>query len=840
MGTIESITGYTYDASGNMVSMTDPEGNTTRFTHDHMGNVLTRQDPRGNVWQYAYDAKGRRISITDPAGGTTQRYYDAKNNLIKEIDPAGREKTFAYDGEGRLESITDALGNTTSYGYDSDGRLVRTIDSGGISTATEYDESDQSGCSNCFGADEKRPSTVVYPTFAKEYEYDSLGRKILERDILSDTLTHTTRYEYDASGNVTVVTDKEGTVTRKEYDELGRLRRIIDAKGGITGFGYDDRGNLISLTDPNGNTTWFEYDRSNKVTKETRPMGQETGYAYDAAGNLIRKTDAGGQVTEYEYNHAGKVTQVRYFSATDQATPVKTVSYTYDAVGNLLSYGDGTTSGQYVYDAMNRKVSETVDYGSFSLSYSYTPNGMKESFTGPDGIRYEYTYDAGGRLKGIEVPGKGFITYNEYRWNRPATMSLPGGTVKEYTYDPLMRYREIKSDAPDDSALTNYHYAHDKMDNVLSKATEHGSYAYTYDEIYQLTHADNPGAGDETYTYDGAGNRITATGTPGTWTYNRNNELVGYGDLSFEYDANGNMVRKVQGSQETSYLYDIENRLVRVEDGAGTVIAQYYYDPFGRRLWKEVSGTRTCFFYSEEGLIGEYTSSGSQVRAYGYRPGSLWTTDPLFMKAGSQYYFYHNDHLGTPQKMTDINGAVVWSARYDSFGKAGIDAASTVTNNLRLPGQYYDEESGMHYNWNRYYQPTTGRYISTDPIGFEGQDFNLYKYAKSNPLIFIDNEGKVWGLVIVGAVIWLEAPTVLENLGDADIHRRSYNYYNDLYKQTNNPVYYTEANKEFHAMSHHLLYIGLKAHEITEFANSSSKAEAIVKIITSRVCDVWR
>lgn len=212
-GTAESMTSYAYDASGNMVSMTDPEGNTTHFTHDWMGNVLTRQDPRGNIWEYAYDAKGRRISITDPAGGITHRYYDAKNNLIREIDPAGREKTFEYDQEDRLISSTDALGNTTTYDYDADGRLVRTInpeggvteniydsdgrlsrtiDSAGISTATEYDESDQSGCSNCFGADGKRLSAAVYPTFAREYEYDSLGRKTVERDVLSDTLSYVT------------------------------------------------------------------------------------------------------------------------------------------------------------------------------------------------------------------------------------------------------------------------------------------------------------------------------------------------------------------------------------------------------------------------------------------------------------------------------------------------------------------------------------------------------------------------------------------------------------------------------------------------------------------------
>ncbi len=102
--------------------------------------------------------------------------------------------------------------------------------------------------------------------------------------------------------------------------------------------------------------------------------------------------------------------------------------------------------------------------------------------------------------------------------------------------------------------------------------------------------------------------------------------------------------------------------------------------------------------YADEGLIGEYTATGTEIKTYGWKPGSTWGTDPLFMKIGSQYYFYHNDHLGTPQKMTSISGAVVWSATYSSFGKAVVDADSTVENNFRFPGQYCDIETGLHYN----------------------------------------------------------------------------------------------------------------------------------------------
>ncbi|MCP4285496.1 MAG: type IV secretion protein Rhs, partial [Gammaproteobacteria bacterium] len=205
--------------------------------------------------------------------------------------------------------------------------------------------------------------------------------------------------------------------------------------------------------------------------------------------------------------------------------------------------------------------------------------------------------------------------------------------------------------------------------------------------------------------------------------HNANNELTVYGDdITYDYDANGNMIRKSAGSVAVNYIYNVQYRLIRVEDElSGLVLAEYYYDPFGRRLWKEVDGTRTYFFYSDEGLVAEYDETGNELRSYGYQPDSTWTTDPLWLKQNGQYYWYQNDHLGTPQKLIDINGTEVWSAQYTAFGEAQVQV-ETVTNNLRFPGQYFDPETGLHYNWFRYYDPGIGRYLRVDPIGFGGKD----------------------------------------------------------------------------------------------------------------------
>jgi RHS repeat-associated protein len=143
-------------------------------------------------------------------------------------------------------------------------------------------------------------------------------------------------------------------------------------------------------------------------------------------------------------------------------------------------------------------------------------------------------------------------------------------------------------------------------------------------------------------------------------------------------------------------------------------------------------------------MIGEYNESGEQIQSYGYRPGSTWTTDPLFLKENSAYYFYQNDRLGTPQKINTVSGALVWAAKYSAFGEADIDPTSTVMNNFRFAGQYEDAETGLYYNWHRYYDPTTGKYIKADPIGLKG-GLNLYKFAKANPQKYGDPKGLFCG-----------------------------------------------------------------------------------------------
>jgi RHS repeat-associated protein len=761
-----STTSYTYDSKGNVGTITDPEGGLTQilgydlmgnafrikdargydrtYTYDDMGRLRSQTHPLGNTTSYEYDAAGNRSAAVNPYLKRFEYGYDAHNNLVSARDPYDQSVFTQYNADNLPLKVTDQEGKETFYEYDNEGRLISTTDGNGNTILMEYTENAGQQCVSCGeGGKGASPSAIIYPTFRKKFKYDPRGRKIEEKDILGTGLEneYTTTFGYDPAGNLSWVRDKEGKLTSYVYDELNRLAREIDPAGNETRYAYDVRGNLRFLTDGKNQTTEFRYDRANRLVKEIRPMGQELSYQYDAAGNLIQRVDSKNQKRSYGYDQAGRLVNTRYYNPTDPVIPVKTVLFTYDNLGNLLTYDDGTTSAAYAYDDLSRKLQETVNYGAFvkSIGYEYYANGTKKSFTGPDGTTYAYSYDPNNQVSSINIPGVGQITYNTYQWTRPTLITLPGGSRKEMAYDPLMRIKQITAKDPGGNAVLNYQYGYDRMDNIVNKATEHGPYTYNYDKLYRLVTADGGPLTAENYTYDPVGNRLTSA-TATNWSYNQNNELQSYNGVTFQYDRNGNTTQKNDNGTIQNFLYNEDDRLTEVKDGAGAVIATYYYDPFGRRLWKEVGGARTYFMYADEGLVAEFEGTGLETKSYGYAPNSTWTTNPLFMKERTQYYFYHNDHLGTPQKMTTVNGSTVWSAKYESFGKAVVDPSSTIVNNLRFPGQYYDAETGLHYNYHRYFEPRTGRYLASDPIGIQA-GVNGFIYAKANSVNLIDPLG---------------------------------------------------------------------------------------------------
>jgi RHS repeat-associated protein len=756
--TQEATATFEYDTSGNPTALIDAEGFRTEWSSfDAAGNARTKRDARQKLWTRTYDAKGTLTSESDPLNHGKRIEYDKAGLRKKTIDAVNNETTHAYDTRGNLVSVTDPYGGVIRYEYNGDNQQTKQTDQEGKSQATEYDVDGRllkriDGNGNVIqyvygdptsGLDNLLVKTL-YPTYSQEYKYDNRDRVIEVIDILDANTRFSSKTVYDPIGNRTATTDKENKTTTFAYDALGRLTGTTDPASGLTQYAYDCRDNLIALTDPKNQTHRFEYDRRNLKTREIRPLGQAIAYIYTATGQLDSMIDAKGQVKRHVYDDAGRRTGENHFTTASAGTPVKAITYTYNNRAGLTGYNDGTTQGATSYDVRQlRKAGEIVNYGSFSLSYSvdYYANGLKKSFTGPDGVTVNYTYDTNNQLSAVQLP-IGNITVNTYQWYWPIQTTLPGGTTRTQAYDPLMRLTAINVKDPAQNPVLNYQYSYDKADNITQKATEHGNYSYAYDNLYRLTAATNPSPLiSETYTYDPIGNRITDSQTPGNWQYDADNQLTQAGtNISFTYDANGNTTTKTEGTNVTNYIWDTFDRLIEVRDGSNNLIASYAYDPFARRLWKEVNTTRTYFFYADEGLIAEANNSGAVTNLYGNRPKSAWGTDPVYLKQGNSYYFFQNDHLGTSKKLLAQTGTVVWSVKAQAFGQTIVDPSSTITNNLRFPGQYFDSETGMHYNWNRYYDAKTGRYITKDPIGLRG-GINFYTYANQNPNRNVDARG---------------------------------------------------------------------------------------------------
>ena len=308
-----------------------------------------------------------------------------------------------------------------------------------------------------------------------------------------------------------------------------------------------------------------------------------------------------------------------------------------------------------------------------------------------------------------------------------------GGTVSNI-FDEAGRLTVANPGSPKERT-----YTYDDIGNltgVSAPNTPWYSRTFGYDALNRLEHAEGP-FGTIDFTYDGVGNRLTKTANSDieTYTYaagtNRIQEITG--PVAYNYDANGNII----GLGNKVLTYNQNNRLIRVEEDSD-ILGEYTYNGLGQRVIKEVDGVTTVFHYDFNGnIIAESDLDGNFNTEYLYNgKGRVALVDV----ASGEMFFFLNDRLGTPQMLTDASNTVVWEGLYKPFGEADVNPNSSVVNNFRFPGQYYDQETGLHYNYHRYYDPSTGRYLRPDPIGLTG-GINLYVYANNNPINQFDAVG---------------------------------------------------------------------------------------------------
>lgn len=750
-----------YDNAGNITAYTDGEGHTTQYTYTVDGQVKTLTTPLGKVWRYdyslagllttltnpldqtvsyTYDAVGRLTESTDASGHTTryQLNYESTGEVITLTNPLGQALTFNYDLNDNPLTIESASGLTQSFTHDTEGRLHTLTDPAGNITTLAY------GARNTPQAG--LLTKAHYPTFNETYAYDRIGQTTEVNQWLDEQTASTTRATYNQQGLPVSLTEPGELTSLYEYDAFDNLIKETDATGAVTRQRYDTFGRLATVTDANGNIHQYRYDKNDNLLEEMMPGGKTTLYGYNEDGLLVQKTDAAGNITAYQYNDAGRLINETVTAAGD-TTPQQAVIYSYNASGYLtemIQSGQTDSRFAYIRDALGRTVQENITYGTGSnaftltLKYHYDADGNLVATVYPDSTEVTAHYDKG-LLQQIQLANGKTIRWGDYRWFAPAETQFPGAT-RSVEYDALLRPRHIQVSTGDNGnpdILMSRGYTYNAANNIAGRTTEDGDFTYQYDRANRLVQAvppqalQNKGLPVESYAYDELGNRIGSSHQPGTFHYGDDNQLLQMGIAhnltQFDYTLNGHIAKETKPTQLREYRYDAADRLTAVITH-DTETATYRYDPLGRRISKTRHGETVWYLYSDEGLMAELNERGQMVVAYGWLPDSQWGTQPLWQAnltagqtlASADYHYLHTDHLGTPQIATDGQGVRSWKAIAEAFGKVILDDANRITMNLRFPGQYYDAETGHHYNTFRDYNPTLGRYQQRDPIGLLG------------------------------------------------------------------------------------------------------------------------
>lgn len=754
-------TTFTHDAKGNVLTKTildtaTSESRTWTYTYDGFRRVLTENGPRtdvsdvaaytyyqctsgfqcaqvntvtnalGHVTTYnSYNAHGQPLTISDPNGGVTTLTYDARQRLTSRT-VSGEQTAFEYWPAGLLKKAMLPDGSFLQYSFDAAHRLTGIVDSEGNRISYTLD-----AMGNRTAEQVSDPSNALARTRTRVF--NALNQ--LAEDIGSGGgPSVTTTYGYDNNGNLTSIQAPLGRNIVNAYDELDRLTQVTDPANGITQYGYNAWDQLISVTDPRNLVTGYAYNALGELKELTSPDTGVTTNTYDSGGNLKSSTDARDKTGTFSYDALNRVTSLVY---DDQ-----TFTYTYDTGTNqkdrLTELDSAGATVSWSYDTLGRVLSKTqVSNGnSKSISYQYNAAGQLTQITTPANNLIAYGY-SNGKVSSIMVNGMTLLSNVVYEPFGPVGgWTWGNGTLAVRTYDLDGRMSQVDSGGPRT-------YAWDDADRITGIADAQNSalnQSYGYDSLDKLTGV-TKSSGNQSFTYDVNGNRLSYSDGAASSTYamsstsNRLTSITGSQARTYSYNAVGNVT--AYGS--TTFAYSDRERLKSATVAGSTW--NYYHNGFGERVRKELAPSGNHYYvYDEAGrLIGEYNGN-TLIQE------TVWLGDiPVATLRGTDIFYVHTDHLNAPTKVTgSSDNAVRWSWDRDPFGTTAPNenpsGLGTFTYNLRLPGQFYDTETGLNYNYFRDYDPQIGRYVESDPIGLRG-GINTYAYVSNRPTMAVDPRG---------------------------------------------------------------------------------------------------
>jgi RHS repeat-associated protein len=740
---VGSITRYERDRYHRVLSRTDPLGHVTSFRYDETGNLTSVTRADGRESRAEYNELGRPVRVVRPDGTVVLQTYDERGNRTAVTSPSGETTHFTHNSAGHLTSVTDPLGHTTTVRCNAAGLPVEVTDPLGAVTRYERD---------AFG----RPVTITDPTGSvTRLEWTVEGR--LSRRTAADGTTES--WTYDGEGNCTTHTDPMGGVTHFEYTHFDLLTSRTGPDGVRYDFDHDLELRLTRVTNPQGLTWTYEYDPAGHLVAETDFDDRTLTYTYDAAGRLTSRTNALGETISFERNALGQVLRK---NAAGRIT-----TFAYDITDQLAQATDpdGTTL-TLSRDEFGRLLSETVD--GRTLTYTYDTLGRRTGRTTPTGARTTWSYDAAGRRSGMVVSGHSIdFTYDAA--GRELTRRVGETVTLEHGFDELGRLTTQSVTGPSGTRLQHRAYTY-RADGNLIGIDDHlsGSRRFDLDAVGRVTavHAAN---WTETYAYDAAGNQTSAswpTSHPGAEAVGEREytgtRITRAGRVRYEHDALGRIVlrQKTRLSRKPDtwrYEWDTEDRLTSVTTPDGTRW-RYTYEPLSRRTAKlrlaedgETVVEQVLFTWDGTTLCEQTTTSPDLPHPVtltwdhqGLRPLAqterlLPTADASQEEIDSRFFAIVTDLVGTPTELVDEQGEIAWRTRSTLWGTTAWATDGTTYTPLRFPGQYYDSETGLHYNCFRHYSPEAARYLTADPLGL-GPAPNPATYVL-NPHTWVDPFG---------------------------------------------------------------------------------------------------
>ena len=789
---------YHYDGLGRVLEQTrlqsgDAPDQTARYVYGvdgpvHSNDLLARvehTDPITGLASssptetFAYNRLGEQVSRTDLRGAENQVEYNVLGQVQAQTtvttDGSGSPSTaFTYDTLGLQQSVTDPLGHTTTTIRDSLGRALRVMQAdpdgngpaGRPTTTYAYDAAGN-------------VQTLTDPMGAQtQYEHDLLGRVTREQgpdpDAGGPLESAVTTYRYNVGGNRDLVTDPLGNVvgadpamhtTATVYDDFGRTSQTIQpspdgvAAAPVTHYGYDRLGHTTSITDPAGNTTTTIYDALGRATSQTNELGDSDVMVYDVVGNLTQRTDRDGRVVAYDYDALNRKTAERWLDG--GGATIHTISFTYEADSRLASTSDSDSATSLIYDQLGRLHVMQTTYATqplqaYVFTYGYDSADRMTSLVGTAGgvgyIDQLLGYDDAGRLTQItDQAGQRRVdfTYNALgqcltltRYSDTAGTTLVAAST--YDYDQANRLQGLVHALGSLGTTTlTYAFAHDVADQITVLTTPDGVSQIGYDNDGQVTSASLT---DEAYAYDANGNR-----TSGGSVNADDNRLSENATYTYQYDDEGNLTSRARkdGTETITFAWDYRNRLASAmaENGEGTLWqATYTYDPFDRRIARVVTGSQSVdeqYVYdgtdnAQAVLTADATGQLTGRILYGPQENQVLAEEAL---GDSTVKWALSDHLQSVRDVVDDSGAVLDHIVYDNFGGVQSQTDASAATRSLYTGAPQDSETGLIYLHRRYYDATTGRFVSQDPAGFAAGDDNLYRYVANAPLTASDPSG---------------------------------------------------------------------------------------------------